>query len=156
MNQPADFYLYQGLGNDAVVRTLRACRKIGAVEHGGKTVVLVTVEPSIPAGIFAPGVRSDVIGMSHDAAKPFGKPSAKPFDRLAPGETASALLWEVYDFGGGKYGVALEPTLGRANIHRSKPALDSQGNIMAAPAAARSMVNAIIRALESETNPTKK
>ena len=72
----------------------------------------MNLEPPIPIGILAPGVRSDVLGMS-----PYGP---KPFDRLAPGEKGTAVLWEVYDFGGGKYGVAMEPTLGRGTIHRSK------------------------------------
>jgi hypothetical protein len=145
MNQPADFYLYQGEGNQVVLRTLRACRKVGAVQHGGKTVILVNVEPAIPAGTFPPGVRADVIGMSQHGAR--------PFDRLAPGDIGSALLWEVYDFGGGKSGVALEPTLGRGTIYRAKPALDSKGNIMEAPAAARAVVSSIIRALKDGSGP---
>ena len=145
MNKPADFYLYQGDGNFAVVSTLRACRKIGVVEHNGRTVVLVTVEPPIPNGIVVPGVRTDVLGMSH-----YGP---KPFDRLASGETGTAVLWEVYDFGGGKYGVAMEPTLGRGTIYRSKPAIDSQGNIMEAPPAAKAFVNSIIKKLSEGGGP---
>ena len=144
MNKPADFYLYQGDGNFAVVRTLRACRRIGTVEHTGRTVTLVNVDPPIPNGTLAQGIRTDVLGMS-----PYGP---KPFDRLAPGEIAQAVLWEVYDFGGGQYGVAMEPTLGRGRIHRSKPAIDSQGNIMEAPPAAKAFVNAIIKKL-SDGNP---
>jgi len=146
MNRPADFYLYQGDGNYRVVSTLRACRKIASVEHSGKTIVLVNVDPPIPIGILAPGVRPDVLGMS-----PYG---AKPFDRLSPGEQGTAVLWEVYDFGGGKYGVAMEPTLGRATIYRSKPAIDSQGNIMEAPPAAKAFVNSIIKKLSDGTDPT--
>jgi len=144
MNKPADFYLYQGDGNFVVVRTLRACRKIGSVEHNGRTIVLVNVEPPVANGILVPGVRTDVLGMS-----PYG---LKPFDRLAPGERGTAVLWEVYDLGGGKYGVAMEPTLGRATIYRSKPAIDSQGNIMGAPPAAKAFVNAIIKKLD-DTDP---
>jgi hypothetical protein len=143
MNRPADFYLYQGDGNFTVVSTLRACRKIGTVEHHGRTIVLVNVEPPVPGGILVPGVRADVLGMS-----PYGP---KPFDRLAPGEIGQAVLWEVYDFGGGKYGVAMEPTLGRGRIYRSKPAIDSQGNIMEAPPAAKAFVNSIIRKLNDDT-----
>ncbi len=145
MNRPADFYLYQGDGNHVVVATLRACRKIVSVEHNGRTIVLVNLEPPIPIGILAPGVRSDVLGMSH-----YGP---KPFDRLAPGEKGTAVLWEVYDFGSGKYGVAMEPTLGRGTIYRSKPAIDSQGNIMEAPPAAKAFVNSIIRKLGDGSEP---
>src|SRR5262249_28993893 len=139
MNKPADFYLYQGDGNYVVVSTLRACRKIGTVEHNGKTVTLVNVDPPVPNGILVPGVRADVLGMSA-----YGP---KQFDRLAAGDTATAMLWEVYDLGGGKLGVAMEPTLGRGKIYRSKPAIDSQGNIMQAPPAASAFVNSIIRKL---------
>jgi hypothetical protein len=139
MNRPPDFYLYQGDGTYAVVSTLRACRKVGVVEHSGRTVVLVTVDPPVANGILVPGVRTDVLGMSH-----YGP---KPFDRLPSGETGTAVLWEVYDLGGGKYGVAMEPTLGRGTIYRSKPAIDSQGNIMEAPPAAKAFVNSIIKKL---------
>jgi hypothetical protein len=145
MNKPADFYLYQGDGNYTVVATLRACRKIGTVEHNGRTIVLVNVEPPIPKGILVPGVRTDVLGMSS-----YGM---KPFDRLSPGETGTAVLWEVYDLGGGQYGVAMEPTLGRGTIYRSKPAIDSQGNIMEAPPAAKAFVNAIIKKLSDAGDP---
>ena len=145
MNRPADFYLYQGDGNYTVVSTLRACRKIGTVEHHGRTIVLVNVEPPVPNGILVPGVRTDVLGMT-----PYGP---KPFDRLAPGEIGQAVLWEVYDFGGGKYGVAMEPTLGRGRIYRSKPAIDSQGNIMEAPPAAKAFVNSIIKKLSDAGDP---
>ena len=139
MNRPADFYLYQGDGNYVVVSSLRACRKIAAVDHNGRTIVLVNVDPPIPNGTLAPGMRIDVLGMST-----YGP---KAFDRLSPGETATAVLWEVLDFGGGKYGVALEPTLGRGTIYRSKPAIDSQGNIMESPPAAKAFVNSIIKKL---------
>jgi hypothetical protein len=139
MNKPADFYLYQGDGNFMVVRSLRACRTIGTVQHNGRTITLVNVAPPIPNGILVPGVRTDVLGMT-----PYGP---KSFDRLAPGEIAQAVLWEVYDFGGGQYGVAMEPTLGRGRIYRSKPAIDSQGNIMEAPPAAKAFVNSIIKKL---------
>jgi hypothetical protein len=145
MNRPADFYLYQGDGNFTVVSTLRACRTIGTVEHHGRTIVLVNIEPPVPGGILVPGVRTDVLGMSH-----YG---AKAFDRLSPGEAGSAVLWEVYDLGGGKHGVAMEPTLGRARIYRSKPAIDSQGNIMEAPPAAKAFVNAIIKKLSDNGEP---
>jgi hypothetical protein len=139
MNKAADFYLFQGDGNFAVVSTLRACRKISTVEHSGRTITLVNVDPPVQAGILVPGVRNDVLGMSS-----YGP---KHFDRLSSGEIAQAMLWEVYDFGGGKYGVAMEPTLGRARIYRSKPAIDSQGNIMEAPPAAKAFVNSIIKKL---------
>lgn len=145
MNKPADFYLYQGDGHQTVLQTLRACRKIGAVEHNGRTVTLANVDPPIPQGIFAPGVRADVLGLSQHGAK--------PFDRLSSGETATALLWEVYDFGGGKLGVALDPTLGRGTIYKSKPMLDSRGNIIEAPAAARAFVASITRALTEDGKP---
>ena len=147
MYKPADFYLYQGDGHQEVVRKLRACRKIGTVEHGGRTVILVNIEPPVAPGTFAPGVRSDVLGMST-----YGP---QPFDRLASGEIGTAILWEVYDFGGGKYGVALEPTLGRGTIYRTRPAIDSQGNIMEAPAAAKAFVSSIIQKL-NDTAPPKK
>ena len=144
MNKPADFYLYRGDGNFVVVGTLRACRKIGTVEHNGRPIVLVSVEPPIPDGILVPGVRTDVLGMTS-----YGP---KSFDRLPPGEIAQAVLWEVYDFGGGKYGVAMEPTLGRGRIYRSKPAIDSQGNIMEAPPAAKAFVNSIIKKLSDSSD----
>jgi hypothetical protein len=145
MNKPADFYLYQGDGNFAVVGTLRACRTIGTVQHNGRTITLVNVEPPIPGGVLVPGVRTDVLGLSA-----YGP---KPFDRLAPGEIAQAVLWEVYDLGGGKYGVAMEPALGRGRIYRSKPAIDSQGKIMEAPQAAKAFVNSIIKKLSDGSDP---
>jgi hypothetical protein len=147
MSTPADFYIYQGEGKQIAVSTLRACRKIDAVQHNGKTVVLVSIDPPIQAGTVAPGVRPDVLGLSQQGPK--------PFDRLAPGETASVLLWEVYDFGQGKLGVALESRLGFSTICRSKPMLDSRGFIMAPPAAARAIVASITRALEEGGDPKK-
>ena len=101
MNKPADFYLFQGDGNFVVVSTLRACRKIGTVEHNGRTITLVNVDPPIQAGILVPGVRNDVLGMSS-----YGP---KHFDRLTSGETAQAVLWEVYDFGGSQYASRWSP-----------------------------------------------
>jgi hypothetical protein len=147
MNKPAEFYLYQGEGKQIVPASLRACRRIGAVEHNGRTVVLVNIDPPIPPGTVPPGVRSDVIGLSQQGPK--------PFDGLSPGETANVLLWEVYDFGGGQLGVALESRLGFSTICKTRPMIDSRGRIMDAPAAARAFVNSVIRALEEGGEPKK-
>jgi len=139
MNKPADFYLYQGEQNHIAPGSLRACRKISAVAHNGQTVTLVAVDPPLAPGTLAPGVRPDVLGLS--------QVGLKPFDRLSPGETATALLWEVYDLGAGKYGVALQSTLGRSTIAKSRPQVDSRGAIMQPPEAARAFVASITRAL---------
>ena len=147
MNKPADFYLYQGEGNQAVLGTLRACRKIGAVEHGGQTVLLVNIEPPISLGALPGGVSTTVIGLSRHGAK--------ALDRLAPGDIGSALVWEVYDLGGGKLGVGLEPTIGRGTIYRIKPALDSKGAVMPPPAAAKLVMGSILRALGEDGSAKK-
>jgi len=147
MNKPADFYLYQGEGNQPVLAVLRACRKIGAVEHAGQTVLLVTIEPPIPAGYFPAGVSTTVIGVSEHGAN--------PLDRLAPGDIGSAEVWEVYEFGQGKLGVGMAPSIGRGNVYRIRPALDSKGNVIAAPAAAKAVMGSILRALGANDNPTK-
>jgi len=147
MKTPADFYLYQGEGQPVVLGVLRACRKIGAIEHAGRTVILVTLEPAIPPGTLPPGVKTDVIGLSQ-----YG---AKPLDRLAPGDIGSAELWEVYDFGEGKLGVGVAPSIGRANIYRIRPALDSKGEVIKAPAAAKQVMNSILNALGAEEKKTK-
>ena len=148
MNKPADFYLYQGENDRIVPDSLRACRTIRAVAHNGQTVTLVTIDPPVPEGTVAPGVHAGVLGLSQIGPK--------PFDRLAPGETATALLWEVYDLGAGKYGIALQATLGRSTIAKTRPAIDSRGNIMQPPAAARAFVASITRALSDGDNPPKK
>ena len=145
MNKPADFYLYQGENNFIAPGTLRACRTISAVAHNGQTVVLVNLDPPLPAGTVVAGVRDDVIGLSQIGSK--------PFDRLAPGETAAALLWEVYDLGAGKYGIALQSTLGHSTISKTRPAVDSRGAIMQPPAAARAFVASITRALTEDGKP---
>src|SRR5262245_25530002 len=147
MTTPPDFYLYHGEGNQAVLRVLRACRRIGTIEHQGHRVFLVSIEPPIPLGYLPDRVKTDVIAMSQHGPK--------PLDRLAPGDTGSALVWEVYDLGGGKLGVGIEPSIGRATIYKTKPALDSRGIIIDAPAA-RAVVSSIIRALESDDRSTKK
>ena len=98
---------------------------MATAEQGGQRVMLVAVEPAIMSGTFPPGVRPDVIGLSHHGAK--------PLEHLKPGDIGSALLWEVYDFGGGKLGVAVAPTIGRATIYRTKPALDSKGAVWRHP-----------------------
>jgi hypothetical protein len=142
MNTPPDFYLYEIEDDRDLIRTLRACRKFAVVEHGGQQVTLATVDPPIAAsGILPAGVSTAVIGLS-----PHGK---KPFDRLAPGEIGSALIWEVYDLSGGKLAVAAAPGLGRGTIYKSRPAIDSKGRVMPPPAAARQVLGSIIRALES-------
>ena len=145
MNKPADFYLYQGENNLIAPGSLRACRRIDAVAHNGGTVILVTVDPPLAKGTVAPGVRDDVLGLS--------QVGLKPFDRLPPGETATALLWEVYDLGAGKYGVALQSTLGRSTIAKSRPQVDSRGAIMQPPAAARAFIASITRALSEDGKP---
>ena len=145
MTKPADFYLYQGENNRIAPGSLRACRMIDAVAHDGQTVILVTIDPPLPAGTVVPGVRTEVLGLS--------QVGSKPFDRLSPGETGSALLWEVYDLGAGKHGVALQSALGRCTVSRSKPAVDSRGAIMPPPAAARAFVASITRALSEDGDP---
>jgi hypothetical protein len=47
----------------------------------------------------------------------------------------------------------MEPPLGRARIYRSKPAIDSQGNIMEVPPAAKAFVNSIIKKLSDGGEP---
>ena len=148
MSKPADFYLYQGENNLIAPGSLRACRKMDTVAHNGQTITLVAIDPPLPAGSFAPGVRADVVGLSQIGAK--------PLDRLSPGETAAALVWEVYDFGAGKHGVALQSTLGRCTVSKSKPAVDSRGAIMQPPAAARAFVASITRALSEDGNDPKR
>ena len=145
MNKPADFYLYQGENNRISPGSLRACRIISAVAHSGQTVTLVAVDPPLAKGTVVPGVRDDVLGLS--------QVGLKPFDRLSPGETATALLWEVYDLGAGKYGVSLQSTLGRCTIAKSMPQVDSRGAIMQPPAAARAFVASITRALSEDGKP---
>jgi hypothetical protein len=144
MTPPADFYLYQGEQNRVVPGSLRACRRIGAVPHNGQTVTLVAIDPPLPKGTVAPGVRDNVLGLS--------QVGLKSFDRLSPGETATALAWEVYDLGADKYGVALQSTLGRCTIAKAKPAVDSRGAIMQPSAAARAFVASITRALSDESD----
>jgi hypothetical protein len=147
MNKAADFYLYQGENNRIAPGSLRACRIISAVAHNGGTVTLVAVDPPLAKGTVVPGVRDDVLGLS--------QVGFKPFDRLSPGETATALLWEVYDLGAGKYGIALQSTLGRSTIAKSRPQVDSSGAIMQPPAAARAFVASITRALSEGDDPKR-
>ncbi len=140
MNKPPDFYLYQGEGNQAVLGTLRACRKIGTAQQSGQTVMLVANEPPIAAGTLPGGVSTSAVGLSQHGAK--------ALEQLNPGDIGSAEMWEVYEFGGGKLGVGLSPTIARVNVYKTKPAIDSKGAVMKPPAAARMVMNAIFRAIE--------
>jgi hypothetical protein len=147
MTTPPDFYLFEIEGNRDILRALRSCRKIGAVQHAGSTVLLVTVDPPIAApGILPAGVSTTVIGLSQHGGKPLAS--------LFAGDTASALLWEVYDLSGGKFAVSAAPDIGLGKIYKSRPAIDSKGRVMPPPAAARQVLGSIIRALESD--PGKK
>ena len=140
MNKPPDFYIYQGEGNRAVLETLRACRRISTVEQGGRTVVLVAIEPAIAAGTLPGGVSTSVVGLSQHGPK--------PLEQLNSGDIGSAEMWEVYELGAGKLGVGLSPTIARVNVYKTKPAIDSKGAVMKPPAAARQVMSAILRALE--------
>jgi len=93
-------------------------------------------------------VSATVIGRS-----PHG---AQALDRLGPGENGSALVWEVYDFGEGKLGLGAAPGIGRGTIYKVRPAIDSKGAVMPAPAAAKAMMGSILRALEAGEGPPKK
>ena len=140
MNTLPDFYLYQGEGNAAVLYTLRACRRMATVEQGGRTVMLVAIEPAIALGTLPPGVSTTVVGLSQHGAK--------ALEQLKPGDIGSAEMWEVYEFGGGKLGVGLSPTIARVNVYKTKPALDSKGAVIKPPDAAKMVMNSILRALE--------
>jgi len=147
MTKPPDFYIYRGEGNQAVLGTLRACRKLATAEQSARTVMLVTIDPPIAAGTLPAGVSTNVVGLSEHGPK--------PLEQLKPGDTGSAEMWEVYEFGQGKLGVGLSPAIARVNVYKARPALDSKGNIMAVPAAARAAIASIIRALESDPGKGK-
>ena len=140
MNTPPDFYLYQGEGNQAVLGTLRACRRIATADQSGQTVVLVAIEPAIAAGTLPGGVSTSVVGLSQHGTK--------ALEHLKPGDIGSAEVWEVYELGGGKLGVGLSPTIARANVYKTRPAIDSKGAVIKPPAAAKAVMASILRALE--------
>jgi hypothetical protein len=139
MTTPPDFYLYQGEGNQAVIGTLRACRKIATANQNGQAVMLVAIEPAIAAGTLPGGVSTTVVGLSRHGGN--------ALENLRPGDVGSAGVWEVYELGGGKLGVGLSPTIARANVYKTRPAIDSKGAVIKPPAAAKAVMASILRAL---------